>query len=73
MLDFSEIIFQLFIALQHILQCNIKRKKECQEKNGKNKITLKRYENRRIYNLEAKKYINFNEINEMIKKVLQLK
>ncbi len=31
-------------------------------------IILKRYENRRIYNLQQKKYVNLNDINEMIKK-----
>ncbi len=31
------------------------------------KISLKRYENRRIYNLKTKKYINLNEINQLIK------
>jgi polyhydroxyalkanoate synthesis repressor PhaR len=33
----------------------------------KNEIILKRYSNRRLYNLENKKYVNLNEINEMIK------
>jgi len=32
----------------------------------KKEIILKKYENRRIYNLEEKKYVNLNEINEMI-------
>jgi polyhydroxyalkanoate synthesis repressor PhaR len=32
------------------------------------KIILKRYENRRIYNLQTKKYINLNDINEIIQK-----
>ena len=31
------------------------------------KLTLKRYENRRIYNLKTKKYLNLNDINELIK------
>ena len=33
---------------------------------NKKEIILKKYENRRIYNLEEKKYVNLNDINEMI-------
>ncbi len=32
----------------------------------KKEIILKKYENRRIYNLEEKKYVNLNEINDLI-------
>ena len=37
------------------------------------KIHLKRYENRRIYNTKEKKYMNLNEISELIKKGYSIK
>lgn len=33
---------------------------------SKKEIILKKYENRRIYNLKEKKYVNLNEINNLI-------